>query len=120
MGSGSDRTVGRIYFVRDDVSARLGGGSVVDVRRSIELPRQCRCGEGRGRDESGDVGLVALRRRVPIEAGQSVLVSERPATRDHGRSSCENCSVPGVSWPLGVIPIDCTLLPPSAPTRWCS
>jgi NADPH:quinone reductase-like Zn-dependent oxidoreductase len=64
----------RIYFsAHDDVIGTMADKAVVDVRRSIELP------------DNADVGKVAaamnpamsawaLRRRVPLSSGESVLV----------------------------------------------
>jgi len=65
----------RIYFAADD--DRLGTmaeKAVVDVRRSIELPDDVDAAEVAATMNPAMSAWVALRRRVPLELGASVLV----------------------------------------------
>jgi len=65
----------RIYFVAaDDVIGTMAEAAVVDVRRSIELPDNVDVAKVAAAMNPAMSAWVALRRRVPIEAGQSVLV----------------------------------------------
>jgi NADPH:quinone reductase-like Zn-dependent oxidoreductase len=65
----------RIYFVAsDDVIGTMAEKAVVDVRRSIELPDDVDVAKVAAAMNPAMSAWVALRRRVPIEAGQSVLV----------------------------------------------
>jgi NADPH:quinone reductase-like Zn-dependent oxidoreductase len=65
----------RIYFVaNDDVIGTMAEKAVVDVRRSIELPDDVDVARIAAGMNPAMSAWVALRRRVPIEAGQSVLV----------------------------------------------
>src|SRR5262249_10789261 len=61
----------RIYFVADGTMAEQ---AVIDVRRSIELPDTVDAVTIAGAMNPAMSSGVALRRRVPIEPGQSVLV----------------------------------------------
>ena len=65
----------RIYFVAsDDMIGTMAEKAVVDVRRSIELPDDVDVAKVAAAMNPAMSAWVALRRRVPIEAGQSVLV----------------------------------------------
>jgi NADPH:quinone reductase-like Zn-dependent oxidoreductase len=65
----------RIYFVAsDDVIGTMAEKAVVDVRRSIQLPDDVDVAKIAAAMNPAMSAWVALRRRVPIEAGQSVLV----------------------------------------------
>ncbi len=65
----------RIYFVSDDdVIGTMADKSVVDVRRSIELPDHVDIAKVAAAMNPAMSAWVALRRRVPLESGQSVLV----------------------------------------------
>jgi NADPH:quinone reductase-like Zn-dependent oxidoreductase len=65
----------RIYFVAgDDVTGTMAERALVDVRRSIELPEDVDVAKVAAAMNPAMSSWVALRRRVPIQAGQSVLV----------------------------------------------
>jgi NADPH:quinone reductase-like Zn-dependent oxidoreductase len=65
----------KIYFVSDeDVLGSMADKAVVDVRRSIELPDEVDVEKVAAAMNPAMSAWVALRRRVPIEPGQSVLV----------------------------------------------
>jgi NADPH:quinone reductase-like Zn-dependent oxidoreductase len=73
VGRRADGTL--IYFVADDgVIGTMAEKAVVDVRRSIELPDDVDVLKVAAAMNPAMSAWVALRRRVPIEAGQSVLV----------------------------------------------
>jgi NADPH:quinone reductase-like Zn-dependent oxidoreductase len=64
-----------IYFVAsDDVIGTMAEKAVVDMRRSIALPDEVDVAKVAAAMNPAMSAWVALRRRVPIEAGQSVLV----------------------------------------------
>jgi NADPH:quinone reductase-like Zn-dependent oxidoreductase len=64
-----------IYFVTDDaVSGTMAEKAVADERRSIELPDDVDAAAVAATLNPAMSAWVALRRRVPIAAGQSVLV----------------------------------------------
>ena len=64
-----------IYFVADDdVIGTMADKAVVDVRRAIEVPDDVDVLKIAAAMNPAMSAWVALRRRVPIEAGQSVLV----------------------------------------------
>jgi NADPH:quinone reductase-like Zn-dependent oxidoreductase len=64
-----------IYFVADnDVIGTMADRAVVDRRRAIELPDSVDVVKVAAALNPAMSAWVALRRRVPIEAGQSVLV----------------------------------------------
>jgi NADPH:quinone reductase-like Zn-dependent oxidoreductase len=64
-----------IYFVADDdVIGTMADKAVADVRRAIELPDHVDVLKVAAAMNPAMSAWVALRRRVPIEAGQSVLV----------------------------------------------
>ena len=64
-----------IYFVSDDdVVGTMAEKAVVDQRRAIELPDDVDAATIAATMNPAMSSWVALRRRVPIEAGQSVLV----------------------------------------------
>jgi NADPH:quinone reductase-like Zn-dependent oxidoreductase len=65
----------RIYFVADDdVVGTMADKAVVDVRRSIELPDDVDVAKIAAAMNPAMSSWVALRRRVPIEPGQNVLI----------------------------------------------
>ena len=65
----------RVYFVADDdVIGTMADKAVVDARRSIELPDGADVAKVAAAMNPAMSSWVALRRRVPIEPGQSVLV----------------------------------------------
>jgi len=65
----------KIYFVSDDDAlGSMVNKAVVDVRRSIELPAEVDVAKVAAALNTAMSSWVALRRRVPIESGQSVLV----------------------------------------------
>jgi NADPH:quinone reductase-like Zn-dependent oxidoreductase len=65
----------RMYFVvPDDVCGSMAEKAVVDVRRAIELPEGVDSDRIAAAMNPAMSSWVALLRRVPLEAGQSVLV----------------------------------------------
>jgi NADPH:quinone reductase-like Zn-dependent oxidoreductase len=65
----------RIYFVADDdVLGPMADKAVVDRRRTIELPDDADVAKIAAGMNPAMSSWVALRRRVPLEPGQSVLV----------------------------------------------
>ena len=65
----------RIYFVaRDDVIGTMADKALIDTRRAIELPDDVDVAKVAAAMNPAMSAWVALRRRVPIESGQSVLV----------------------------------------------
>jgi len=65
----------RVYFVAaDDVIGTMAEKALVDARRSIELPDDADVAKVAAAMNPAMSSWVALRRRVPIEPGQSVLV----------------------------------------------
>ena len=65
----------RIYFVSDnDTLGTMADKAIADVRRSIELPDDVDVTKVAAGMNPAMASWVALRRRVAIEAGQSVLV----------------------------------------------
>jgi NADPH:quinone reductase-like Zn-dependent oxidoreductase len=65
----------RIYFMAgDDVIGTMADKAVVDARRAIELPDDVDVAKVAAAMNPAMSAWVALRRRVPIESGQSVLV----------------------------------------------
>jgi NADPH:quinone reductase-like Zn-dependent oxidoreductase len=65
----------RIYFVADDdVIGTMADKAVVDVRRAVELPDDVDVAKVAAAMNPAMSAWVALRRRVPIVPGQSVLV----------------------------------------------
>jgi NADPH:quinone reductase-like Zn-dependent oxidoreductase len=65
----------RIYFVADDnVLGTMAGKAIADVRRAIELPDDVDIAKVAAAMNPAMSSWVALRLRVPIEPGQSVLV----------------------------------------------
>jgi NADPH:quinone reductase-like Zn-dependent oxidoreductase len=65
----------RIYFMAaDDVIGTMADKAVADVRRSIELPDGVDVAKVAAAMNPAMSAWVALRRRVPLESGQGVLV----------------------------------------------
>jgi NADPH:quinone reductase-like Zn-dependent oxidoreductase len=64
-----------VYFLADDdVAGTMADKAVADVRRSIPLPNDVDVAKVAAAMNPAMSAWVALRRRVPIEPGQSVLV----------------------------------------------
>jgi NADPH:quinone reductase-like Zn-dependent oxidoreductase len=65
----------RVYFVApDDIRGSMADQAVVDLRRIIELPEDVDVAKVAAAMNPAMSAWVALRRRVPLEPGQSVLV----------------------------------------------
>ncbi len=65
----------RIYFAADsDVIGTMADKAVVDIRRAVELPDDTDVAKVAAAMNPAMSSWVALRRRVPIEPGQGVLV----------------------------------------------
>jgi NADPH:quinone reductase-like Zn-dependent oxidoreductase len=65
----------RVYFAAgDDVMGTMADKAVVDLRRAIELPDGTDVAKVAAAMNPAMSSWVALRRRVPLEPGQSVLV----------------------------------------------
>jgi NADPH:quinone reductase-like Zn-dependent oxidoreductase len=65
----------RVYFVAaDDVTGTMADKALASARRSIELPDDADVAKIAAAMNPAMSSWVALRRRVPIEPGQSVLV----------------------------------------------
>jgi NADPH:quinone reductase-like Zn-dependent oxidoreductase len=65
----------RVYFVvPDDVRGSMADKAVVDIRRTIELPDSVDSTKIAAAMNPAMSAWVALRTRVPLQAGQSVLV----------------------------------------------
>jgi NADPH:quinone reductase-like Zn-dependent oxidoreductase len=65
----------RVYFVvPDDVWGSMADHAVVDVRRTVELPNSVDSNKIAAAMNPAMSAWVALRRRVPMKPGQSVLV----------------------------------------------
>ena len=72
----------RVYFVAaDDVIGTMADKAVIDARRSIELPDDADVAKVAAAMNPAMSSWVALRRRVPIEPGQSVLDPRRDRQR---------------------------------------
>jgi NADPH:quinone reductase-like Zn-dependent oxidoreductase len=64
-----------VYFVADDeLAGPMSTRTVIDTRRSVVLPESAEVVKIAAAMNPAMSAWVALRRRVPIEAGQSVLV----------------------------------------------
>jgi NADPH:quinone reductase-like Zn-dependent oxidoreductase len=64
-----------IYFAaRDDVIGTMADKAVVDVRRAVDLPDDADVAKIAAAMNPAMSSWLALRRRIPIEPGQSVLV----------------------------------------------
>jgi NADPH:quinone reductase-like Zn-dependent oxidoreductase len=73
VGQRADGT--RVYFVAsDDVIGTMADKALVDARRSIELPDDADAAKVAAAMNPAMSSWVALRRRVPLVPGQSVLV----------------------------------------------
>ena len=73
VGRRADGT--KIYFVADDHAlGTMAEQAVVDVRRAIELPDNVDVAKVAAAMNPAMSAWVALRRRVPLQSGQSVLV----------------------------------------------
>ncbi len=74
-GVGRMRVGGLVYFVSgDDTWGSMADQAVVDVRRSIPLPEGIDATKVAAAMNPAMSSWVALRRRVPLKPGQSVLV----------------------------------------------
>ncbi|MBR7826118.1 zinc-binding alcohol dehydrogenase family protein [Actinospica sp. MGRD01-02] len=63
-----------VYFVADDVLGPMANRTVIDTRRSVALPVGADVLKIAAAMNPAMSAWVALRRRVPIEPGQSVLI----------------------------------------------
>ena len=111
----------RIYFVADDdVTGTMADKAVVDVRRAIELPDDVDVAKVAAAMNPAMSAWVALRRRVPIEPGQSVLVLG--ATGNAGAMAVQVAKRLGAGRVVGAgrDPHRLDALAASAPTKWCS
>jgi NADPH:quinone reductase-like Zn-dependent oxidoreductase len=78
----------RIYFIADDHTAgTMADKALVDVRRAIELPDGVDVAKVAAAMNPAMSAWVALRRRVPLQPGQSVLVLG--ATGNAGRMAVQ-------------------------------
>jgi NADPH:quinone reductase-like Zn-dependent oxidoreductase len=78
----------RVYFVApDDVWGSMADRAIVDLRRTIELPEEVDVDKVAAAMNPAMSAWVALRRRVPLEPGQSVLVLG--ATGNAGRMAVQ-------------------------------
>jgi NADPH:quinone reductase-like Zn-dependent oxidoreductase len=74
-GVGRRRDGRRVYFAAgDDAIGTMADQAVVDVRRAVELPDGTDVAKVAAAMNPAMSSWVALRRRVPIEPGQAVLV----------------------------------------------
>ncbi|MGO8859163.1 MAG: quinone oxidoreductase family protein [Acidimicrobiales bacterium] len=90
----------KIFFVsEDDALGTMAEKAVVDVRRSIELPDDVNVPKVAAALNPAMSAWVALRRRVPIEAGQSVLVLG--ATGNAGTMAVQIAKRPGAGRVVG-------------------
>jgi len=90
----------RIYFVADDDAVgTMAEKAVVDERRSIELPEQVDVAKVAAAMNPAMSAWVALRRRVAIEQGQSVLVLG--ATGNAGRMAVQVAKLLGAGRVVG-------------------
>jgi NADPH:quinone reductase-like Zn-dependent oxidoreductase len=64
----------RIYFVSDDATGTMADKAVADLRRSIELPDGVDVARVAAALNPAMSSWVALRRRVPLQPSQAVLV----------------------------------------------
>jgi NADPH:quinone reductase-like Zn-dependent oxidoreductase len=65
----------RVYFVADDgLPGPMADRAVIDVRRAVPLPHGANIEKVAAAMNPAMSSWVALRRRVPLEAGQSILV----------------------------------------------
>lgn len=111
----------RIYFVADDEAlGTMAEQAVVDERRTIVLPDDVDEATLAATMNPAMSSWVALRRRVPLEAGQSVLVLG--ATGNAGTMAvrvAKRLGPGGWSAPAATSPA-CRRLRRSGSTRWCS
>jgi NADPH:quinone reductase-like Zn-dependent oxidoreductase len=90
----------RIYFVADDdVPGSMAEKAIIDVRRTIILPDGADIEKIAAAMNPAMSSWVALRRRVPIEAGQSVLVLG--ATGNAGTMAVQIAKLLGASRVVG-------------------
>jgi NADPH:quinone reductase-like Zn-dependent oxidoreductase len=90
----------RIYFVADDdVIGTMADKALVDVRRSIELPADAEIARVAAAMNPAMSSWVALRRRVRLKRGQSVLVLG--ATGNAGRMAIQVAKLLGAGRVVG-------------------
>lgn len=65
---------GLVYFVADDDAGTMAERAVVDPRRAVELPSDADVPRIAAAMNPAMSSWVALRRRVPVQAGQTVFV----------------------------------------------
>jgi NADPH:quinone reductase-like Zn-dependent oxidoreductase len=90
----------RIYFVADDAAfGTMAERAVVDRRRAIELPDDVDVAKVAAAMNPAMSAWVALRRRVPIEPGQGVLVLG--ATGNAGTMAVQEAKRHGAGYVVG-------------------
>ncbi|MGB6457220.1 MAG: hypothetical protein WBH47_22345 [Streptosporangiaceae bacterium] len=110
----------RIYFAAgDDVPGTMADQALADQRRAVELPDQADAAKVAAAMNPAMSSWVALRRRVPLEPGQSVLVLGAPATPERWLFRSPNGSAPVTSSAPGETSSGSTRSPHWAPTRSC-
>ena len=110
----------RIYFVADDeVRGTMAEKALIDKRRSIELPEEVDAATVAATMNPAMSAWVALRLRVPLQPGQSVLVLG--ATGNAGTMAIQVAKLLGAGRVVGAgrdpAPTEWRS-PPSALTRW--
>lgn len=89
-----------VYFVADDgLAGPMATRAVIDTRRSVVLPGGTDVVKIAAAMNPAMSAWVALRRRVPIEAGQSVLVLG--ATGNAGQMAIQVAKRLGAGWVVG-------------------
>ncbi len=89
-----------IYFVaEDEVIGTMADKAVADVRRAIELPDRVDVAKVAAAMNPAMSSWVALRRRVPIQSGQTVLVLG--ATGNAGRMAVQVAKRLGAGYVIG-------------------
>jgi NADPH:quinone reductase-like Zn-dependent oxidoreductase len=90
----------RVFFVADDdLPGPLAEKTVVDLRRSVPLPAEADVAKIAAAMNPAMSSWVALRRRVPMEPGQSVLVLG--ATGNAGRMAVQVAKLLGAGRVVG-------------------
>ena len=105
-----------VYFVADDdLPGSMAQRAVIDTRRSIELPEGTDVVKIAAAMNPAMSSWVALRRRVPIQPGQSVLVLG--ATGNAGPDGCPGGQATGRRPSRRRRPRPRTARPPGRPRR---
>ena len=108
----------RIYFAAgDDVLGTMADRAVADLRRAVDLPDDADVAKVAAAMNPAMSSWVALRRRVPLEPGQSVLVLG--ATGNAGTMAVQIARRLGAGRVVGAgrDPAGSTLSPRSAPMK---